>query len=445
MTVHIKVKPHTIFFMMGFSQCGMTTFAKALHEELSFLMLQRAGIDHASAYLSQEAEAYRLNPDLIKGSFRHSELKNSAVEAILKQIDTLTEHSVNKEFVVVDSNFVVDDLFLIKDIEEGIKSKGYKSHFIIFDHDDFPDNEDNKTERRFFKKRIPSQLTADTLDNATFIRKLPAVNWSEDLKVEIEDLKVYYRCMLPLGSDRRVAIIGDTHEHVDALKHMLSELKNRWPGIIPILVGDYLDKGGQTAEMVKFIKEFVDAGGKLVHGNHEYSNYRRILAQRAGEEIPPNEHLTASPVLLSNPELADIVVDIYENHSTPFLKVFGDNCSTIYVTHAPCKERYIGKLHNKALQKQRNVAGDRSKDYRLSYEQAFKEADEWKPVHVFGHISHGSNEIEYKNKIFLDTGAVYGYHLTSVIMDGKGNRSVVQFKTESLVKKSLPDNLHLPL
>ncbi|MNK09925.1 diadenosine tetraphosphatase [compost metagenome] len=445
MTVQIKVQPHTIFFMLGYQQCGMTTFAQALNERLNDQMLSATGIDCTSAFVSQESALRYLAPDVDKYSYRYYELCESSLQLALSEITALTEYSVNKEFIVADVNIIPNGIGSFEKLADFVKASGYNAHFIVFDHDDHPKTDGAFLEQKAFKKKTLSHLPASILNNATFINGLPAGDWNSELKIEIEGLDLYSRCMLVLQGDERVAIIGDTHEHVDALNRMCVELREQDSGTILVLVGDYLDKGNQTIEMVKFIERFVEEGGILVHGNHEYSNYKRILAHQAGEEVLPNEHLTASPVLLGNKELADSIKDIYENHSVPFLKILGDQCSTVYVTHAPCKEKYIGKIHHKAMQKQRNVAGDRGKDYRFSYEAVFKEAAPWKPTHVFGHVSHGSKQIEYKNKVFLDTGAVYGYHLTSVVMDGKGNRSIHQFATEPLVKKMLPDNLHEPI
>lgn len=86
---------------------------------------------------------------------------------------------------------------------------------------------------------------------------------------------------------------------------------------------------------------------------------------------------------------------------------------SFYVTHAPCRNKYIGKLDTNSLRHQRNFRLDRESAYEPQLEFLKEEAEGNHPFHLFGHIA-AKQTFRIKNKLHLDTGAVQGNGLTSV-------------------------------
>lgn len=110
---------------------------------------------------------------------------------------------------------------------------------------------------------------------------------------------------------------------------------------------------------------------------------------------------------------------MYEQ-SIPFacIKTHG---KTIYITHAPCYNKYLGKLDATSQKYQRNFYfASREKDAMVDELSFLKTEEKFShPTHVFGHVAHGMKQVEYKNKVWLDTGSVYGNYLTALIIDKK--------------------------
>jgi serine/threonine protein phosphatase 1 len=59
-------------------------------------------------------------------------------------------------------------------------------------------------------------------------------------------------------------IIGDVHGHYSVLMRLVDQLPQ---DAELIFVGDLIDRGAQSAEVVKFVR---DGGYRCVMGNHEY-------------------------------------------------------------------------------------------------------------------------------------------------------------------------------
>lgn len=215
-------------------------------------------------------------------------------------------------------------------------------------------------------------------------------------------------------------VIGDSHECVPELRRMTERLEKKIPGVQIIHVGDYLNKGRNTADMVRFMHyRMYTCLDKVLRGNHENFVFGRLSGSLHALEDPAREQelFGSQQVLLGDAELRRMFFGMWDC-SEPFF------CQDFSVTHAPCREEYIGRHDSVSVKAQRNYRTiDRSipavEDLKWFYDQAKEES----PLHIFGHMAHSGKTLEecqYKNKIFLDTGCVYGNGLSAVhIRNGK--------------------------
>jgi len=448
----IETKLHTVFILVGPSMCGKSTFSHQLQLALGEEMAKAGlGASCAIPIISSDSERESLygHKNLHRYSPLMAEASEAAFKVLMAKLEAAIMFPVNSEFVIVDTTGMNDEFR--KKVRTLAETNEYRTELVTFEYTNKSYSSESTPEEKLvvdssaarFKQHVLPNLGRKEHDGNIRIRERDPKYWA-DIEVEIKDLDVYAKSSLYLTSNKELNIIGDTHEHVKGLTEMLEKLPK---DSINVLVGDYLDKGNDTENMLRLVSKFVDEGGRIIHGNHESYAVKRIKGEIKNPDLELEaKYMSSLKVLLERPDLAAVLVDLFDNHSTPFLKVFGRDIRTVYVTHAPCENKYLGKLSNDALKAQRNLFGRRDKDYREAYKFIFDQAVRNHPIHVFGHVAHNAGKIEFRNKIFLDTGAVYGNKLTA--FSYKNNRYVyVDVKTESLVEhqKELKSDLTVPI
>jgi len=451
--MHLTTKLHTIFLLVGPSMCGKSTFSRELEKAL-LRAGQKEHLNYSISVLSSDSNRWRLLGDsrIDKHAPSMLEVSGQAFEMLFTDLKAVTSYPVNHDFVIVDTTGLSEKFR--DDVREIARSQGYSVELVLFEY--------SKPEllRGIDEKYHPVMLTQLSRMKRDVFPKIRAKDYTKRIKIHsrdpdmwkylevtVENAAEYRRCLLHLDPTDGVAVIGDTHEHVDALTKLIKELDALDPNLRKIHIGDYLDKGGNTEAMLRLMKQRADAGDIIIHGNHEAYVVRRLRG-----EIDPNpdledKYITSLKVLLERPDLQEILFDLYDNHSVPFLKITGDDCRTMYVTHAPCDEVHLGKLSPFAIKAQRNLySKDRSDDYRHAYGFVFDQASSTRPLHVFGHVAHKSSKLAYRNKIFLDTGAVYGHKLTALVYKGNSYQPL-QISTERLdtTDHELSDQLTQPI
>lgn len=272
---------------------------------------------------------------------------------------------------------------------------------------------------------------------------------------------VYFR-----DPNRVTVVVGDIHENLPPLKELVKCLLHRsqqGQSISLFLVGDYLDKGKNTRETVEYVYDLVKSSNShlatmLVQGNHETYVVREIRKFRKNPNKYQMEESAISfdslPIILQNEDLADKVLELWNGYSAACIKVqpyTQDSTSEkgMYITHAPCDEKYLDDTTDEATQNKRTILTARGTqaykdDYRTFYPYIFEQADISKPWHLFGHVAHGSENTIYKNKVFLDTGSVYGGGLSYAIYQGDG-LEVQTIPSDRIVDKPLINTLTTPL
>lgn len=447
----ISTKLHTVFILVGPSMCGKTTFSLQFEAALKQQM-RNAGVysgnvqvissDNERTDLYSHGSLHRYSPLMLEAS-------EAAFKVLMAKLEAAIMFPINSEFVIVDTTGMSDEFR--KQIKKITDKYEYRTELVTFEYTNNSYwSQSTPAERvvveqsaKRFKQSVLPNLGRKDHDGVIRIRERDDDHW-RNLKVEIEHLDIYAKSHLYLHIGQQLNIIGDVHEHTEALEAMMAKCGS---GAINVLVGDYIDKGGNTAGAIKLVRDFVSRGGIVVHGNHESYAVKRIKGLLKNPDLELEaKYMSSIEVLLKDPELAAELVDLFDNHSVPFLKVVGNAVRSVYVTHAPCERKYLGKMSSEALKAQRNLYGRRDKDYRESYQFIFDEAVGNHPLHVFGHVAHSADKLDFRNKIFLDTGAVYGNKLTAFVY--KDNRYYFEsVKTESLVehKKDLQNFLTVPV
>jgi hypothetical protein len=241
-----------------------------------------------------------------------------------------------------------------------------------------------------------------------------------------------------LSSKYEYIIIGDVHGCIDELKTLLN--KQGFPinreGLIQvtpqnehksiILLGDFIDKGSEKklSETIEFIhKNYAHLNKQrkrfyLIEGNHEDMVYRYITKDSTIIVTPKTiankeKYYNTVALLEKNPHLKKLFLELY-NVCEVWLKYTYDENFSLTLTHAPCPEEYLGINRKKMIK-----CISRSKNPKMPLDELIPytntEAKDNKHYHIFGHLSQ-PNIRQYKNKICIDTSAIYGQELSCAIV-----------------------------
>jgi hypothetical protein len=159
----------------------------------------------------------------------------------------------------------------------------------------------------------------------------------------------------------------------------------------------------------------------MLKGNHENYVIRRLRGQ-----IDPNPeieatYMTAVAPLLEDEFYRNILLNELDPLMSRFIRITRENGKDVWLTHAPVKNRFIGKFDKTSLKVQINFRFESRELADMQKELAFigDEATRNHPWHVFGHVAHEDQRpFVQHNKIWLDTGCVHGNKLSAVIFDG---------------------------
>lgn len=448
--MQVKFKPHTVVLLVGPTRCGKTTFSVDVIAELSSV--------YKCVHLSSDGLREQLLQDYDVDSHSRSmlEVSRQAFQLLMAELKAYTEFPISTDLVIVDTRGF--DKTFREEVTKIARGNGYFVDCVCFDYRNASDYLEHvgpnhikvvsEDVQRFRRKCLP-ELSRREFDQ--FI-KVKESNFKLTLQVEPD-----YSCTVKNGTylsvekGEGITIISDTHECVEQLDAMLKLIPSHVARVVH--VGDYLDKGNNTVAMINYMhSRVIEHDDIVVIGNHEAYVYRR-LKEQIKPALPEVEdtYFTSLKPLLESEELRTKFFYIYEN-SVPFLKVTEDSTSdysepsnfrTVYVTHAPCDTKYLGKFSDQAQRAQRNLfTKNREGDVREEMKFIFDQASPIEPLQVFGHLAH-QGPIVYKNKVFLDTGCVHGGQLTAmVILDG--NYSFIHVPGVNTMPKELSKELSFP-
>ncbi|MGA1862713.1 metallophosphoesterase [Deferribacter thermophilus] len=239
------------------------------------------------------------------------------------------------------------------------------------------------------------------------------------------------------------AVIGDVHGCVRTLDRLLNSLIKNYSIDQYIFVGDLIDRGNFSKDVLNLVKEFSSAyKTTFLLGNHEdmmidyfeetgrYNEYDWFYnggkaTLRSFDEDLYNQHLRGV-------EVRDKFVKKYKEY-LEFIKSFEKfmiikGVENYFISHAGClNAEIIPKLHL-------DIVTDKEKEILFPYiwtrEIDFYDKKIENYIIIHGHtpvmkIEKGYRPFVNKNNlgeiisINIDTGCVYGYYLSSVIVDDK--------------------------
>ncbi len=428
--MNIKTQLHTIFLLVGPTECGKSTFAKnILIPQLECSCPEKNFYANVQYLSSDSIRQEILGHNYDKYDEIMMESSGQAFHLLGEKLKMVTSYPVNAEFIVADTTGL--SLEFRNDVIETAKKNHYNIEVIVFDYKDRDEYYKSERSKKVITKHI-QRLKKEVLpllsrENYNQIHRVKEkINKKEDFHVEITDIEIYKKCLL--DEQTKYVIVGDVHECVDTLIKLtesygfyLENGKIKASDSVKeetkfVLLGDWIDKGKKTREITEFLFEnrehFI-----FLKGNHENFVYNKIKGNIKGVEKEIMDNFFDSiPAFEEDSELFRKFEELYLD-SKPFVKRIGFKGSSFIVTHAPAKVRYLGKLDKKSQKKQRVFRLERDKSIEEQLNFLSEEAVRNNPYHIFGHVA-AKNAFSIKNKCHIDTGAVYKNRLTSVVING---------------------------
>jgi predicted phosphodiesterase len=248
---------------------------------------------------------------------------------------------------------------------------------------------------------------------------------------------------MTLSLDMEYIVIGDVHGCIDELKTLLSKHgffpnnegllqltpNNQHKSII--LLGDFIDKGSELKlkETLEFIYKnyhHLNQNKKHLHlilGNHEEMVYRYITNDPSIKITPKSiknkkKYYNTVKLLEKNRTLKKLFIELY-HACHPFLYYKYNKDFSFTLTHSPCPEKHLREEDEFSRKKMikcvsRSQYPNIKLDELISY--THEEAKDNKHYHIFGHLSQ-PNIRHYKNKICIDTSAIYAGELSCAIIN----------------------------
>lgn len=436
--MELNIGIHTVIILAGPSQSGKSTWANLFQEKVSAYDKNL----RTKIISSDEIRRQLLGEDLHRYDPRMSEVSQAAFDLLFEQLKATIRYPVNTEFVIVDTTGM--DINFRKDISAIAKEHNYKTAIVMFDYatGDYFEGLSGRDKTIVskhvdnFKKRVLPTIKRKDF-NYSFSVKAKEEKFFEKLDIQIEQYALWRKSHIfqnDWEQKHPVAIIGDVHEHITSLDNMINKLPEQ---AHLVFVGDLFDKGNQTKEMLDYIEDLMNKRSvKIIIGNHESFVARRLLGQI--ESIDKEKDLFPSlAVFQEDKDLANRFLKLHESF-LPFICIHTHG-KTVYVSHAPCKNKVLGKLDEKSQKAQRNyyfssrTPADMEKELDFINQEAYGSH----PLHVFGHVAHDFKSIVNKNKYWLDTGAVYGNKLSALVINQHGDTKIVTIESSVLYEGSL--------
>lgn len=223
-------------------------------------------------------------------------------------------------------------------------------------------------------------------------------------------------------------IIGDVHGCRSELETLLRELGwqgQRHPeGRTAVFVGDLVDRGPDSPGVLRLVMEMVEAGTAIcVAGNHEQKlvralNGRKVRVAHGLQESL--DQLAAQP-----PEFVERARTFMDG----LLSHYRLDGGRLVVAHAGLKEAYHGRASGRvrAFALYGDTTGE-TDEYGLPVRYPWADEYRGRAMVVYGHTPTVHPEW-VNNTICLDTGAVFGGHLTALRYP---ERQIVQVPAEKV-------------
>ena len=222
-----------------------------------------------------------------------------------------------------------------------------------------------------------------------------------------------------------IAVIGDIHGCHLTMLELYEQIIKKYPDITIYSVGDLVDRGNKSFEVMEFVIE-----NKILFtpGNHEYMFYYFFKEPTS----------TFAKSWLFNG--SEATLESYDEHGEKVFEhieyikkaPFYFDTADCFISHAGISKEYKGILDP-------NFENDRSslydlinKDFRLDRGVLWlrDQALNIGKLQIIGHTKHQEITLdEEANAIYIDTGAYVGNKLSAVIVDKEQIVDVIDVKT----------------
>jgi serine/threonine protein phosphatase 1 len=203
----------------------------------------------------------------------------------------------------------------------------------------------------------------------------------------------------------KIYVIGDIHGCLEKLKDLMSKIDIDRQNDTLIFIGDYIDRGRFSKEVVDYILQLQSKYKNLVCllGNHE-NMFLRYL-----EGVDEGMYLANGGINT----LHSYEISLYDDIEKRKSKVPADH-QTFFKSLLPYYETKDYIFVHAGLNPDAPMTEQEMYDLLwVRYEFIGSEKDIGKIV-VFGHTPVGEKPLIRKNKIGIDTGVVYGGKLTCI-------------------------------
>jgi hypothetical protein len=449
-----KTKVQTIYLLIGPTGCGKTTFSNKLAIGLRWAMGNTfpTNIQHISSDdLRDELLGSKHNkhdPVMIYAS-------EAAFALLALKLKLVTSFPINAEFVIVDTTGLSEQFR--KGIVEIARENNYRIEVVLFDYKDYEEytryTEGTHNKKLIYdhikrmRKEVYPTLRSRDYDNVVKIKSKDFDN----IIYSVVDGEAYKHQFLN-GNREDYEIISDVHGCYDSLIELLNlrgftvgadlRIAGR-DGVHLILIGDWIDKGRQCEQVVRFLHANLNRI-YLVKGNHDSFVYKWLNGEVKPDSLLEEvrkQWFDCTEKFKDDETLKRMFFDLVET-SRDFWRH-----RDFIVSHAPCHNRDLGKMDEPSCKRQRNLRVLRREEFENTeaYVKAVEksmgflttEAVSNHPKHIFGHHAV-IVPFRIKNKLGIDTGCVNGGRLTCAYFEGPRVRFV---HTKPLTDSPCPEEL----
>ena len=404
--------------MVGPSCCGKSRMAGWISEQI------RVNMDMTSVVISSDDLRRELLCDstIHKMSPKMMPVSKEAFTLLEVKIALHATFPVNTKFIFVDSTGL--DSALRMRVNELAKANGYNTQLIVFDLS----NEElmmNVAEcggipsvslkhQKALEKNVLPNISDKYWDLITIVKsRADALDLSTNITFT-NNTSVF------MAEEETFAVIGDVHECVPELDDLIKKIPKE---AALFFIGDLFDKGDNTKGMLDYMSDLCDKRNVwMLKGNHENYVIRRLKKEISSNFEIEKSFMTSVNYFLDNPEDRDKFLLLAQKMRNQ-IHIEREHHKDVYLTHAPCENKYLGKNTNSALKAQVNFRFRERGMAKMQEELSFieKEANNGHPYHVFGHVATEANGPHImKNKIWLDTGCVHGNRLSAIVFRPDG-------------------------
>ncbi|MFN4111945.1 MAG: metallophosphoesterase [Ignavibacteria bacterium] len=212
-----------------------------------------------------------------------------------------------------------------------------------------------------------------------------------------------------------IAVIGDIHGCFNTLKELYSQVKAKYPDIEIYSVGDLVDRGNFSCEVIHFC---ISNNIHVCLGNHDYMflQYFREPFSSMARAWVYNGHIATLNSYKNNPKSLEPHLEYVEK-----LKLFY-NTKDAFICHAGISKVYKKYFKEYKLDGSQDVFIEKVLSQELESDHSVIWVREnlinIGKIQIIGHtrrfeIMHDKNA----NVYYIDTGCAYGNKLTAVVVN----------------------------